>query len=264
MSTKIKLIILSIAFVLCVTIGGTFAFSPSSTSSIKSMKIANVSMRQLEYERVRDEQGNLVSSNLKDEYGNVPDKLQKVTQEKEIIPAHYKEGIIKMDDRNGKDEYRQSWKEINAPGANQLYDDSIKNIIDKFIFVENTGTTNIYYRTIIAIECPIGVDESIIHVNLNLDESIYWQRLGYANIRKSRFVVLVATYKTALMPGKISKPSLLQVFLDPSTSSKDMEAYNNTFEILVETQSVEAISNIESSKALNEQYGKVIENLPWK
>ena len=61
-------------------------------------------------------------------------------QNKKLIPTT---GTAAWDDRNGSQapsgegSHQQSWANVDAPGSNQLFDDSVTNVIDKFVFVKN-------------------------------------------------------------------------------------------------------------------------------
>lgn len=266
---KKKIIFLSLALVLCTAIGGSLAFSTSVQDDTNVLTTGRVNIKQHEYERVQNSNGDYVSTQVTDKYGYVPDKLKPFTQGKDIEPAYYVDGKVKWDDRNGSEastgstSHQQSWLQAGAEGSNQLFDSSVRNVIDKFVFVENVGRTNAYYRTIIAIECPEGFDASLIHTNINSNSRFKWENLGYVNISGTRYYIKVATYKEVLKPGETSRPSLLQVYLDPKTTNADMDLLGKTFDILVKTQATQAISGVDSNRVLDDAFGNVIENLPW-
>ena len=150
---------LSLAAVAIVSIVGTIAYLTSEDQDVNVMTMGKVSIEQLEYERVVDENGKWVTSEYTG-YGYIADEMQEFTNHKPALPAVYQDGTTKWDDRNGSQaasgngSHQQPWSQIGALGSNQLFDDSMKNVIDKFVFVKNTGKTDAYYRTIIAIECP--------------------------------------------------------------------------------------------------------------
>ena len=266
---KKKIIFLSLALVLCTAIGGSLAFSTSVQDDTNVLTTGRVDIKQHEYERVQNAKGEYVSTQVTDRYGYVPDKIKPFTQGKDIEPAYYVDGKVKWDDRNGStaatgsQSHQQSWLQVGAEGSNQLFDSSVRNVIDKFVFVENVGRTNAYYRTIIALECPEGFDASLIHVNINGNSKFKWDNLGYVNISGTRYYLKVATYKEVLTPGETSRPSLLQVYLDPKTTNADMDLLGKTFDILVKTQATQAISGVDSSTVLDDAFGNIIENLPW-
>lgn len=245
MDTKKKLIILCMALVLCVTIGGTLAFSTSSQDDTNIMTTGSVKIKQHEYEREQNTSGEYTSN------------LITFKQGKEIKPAYYVDRELKYE------ESYQSWNTVGVNTQNKLYDDSVRNVIDKFVFVENAGKSNLYFRTIIAIECPEGFDIDFIQTNINNDGSYTWENLGYATISGTRYYLKVATYKEALTPTQVSEPSLLQVLLKPNTKNEHMELLGKTFDILVKTQATQSETGVDPSRMLDDVFGNVIENLPW-
>ena len=241
---KQKLIVLSVLFILFTTVGGTIAFTSSEQYSDSQLFSSNVEIKQIECERIKDESGNYVSVTQMD-WENYPStKLKQFTQEQEIMPAYYSDGIIKYD-------------------SNELIDSSVKNVIDKFVYVENIGDTNAYYRTIIAIECPEGFNLSLVHINTNNSNKFSWQDIGYKTINGNRYFIKVATYQEILNPGEVSVPSLLQVFLDPDTENQDMDLIGDTFEILVKTQAIKSEDGINPLTVLNSHYGNIETTNPW-
>ncbi len=245
MNTNKKLIILSLAFLLCITIGGTLAFSTSIEDKTNILSTGKVEIKQHEYERKKDTSGRYTS------------ELIKFTQGKDIEPAYYADRQIKYNETS------QSWSSIGVDSNNLLYDESIKNVIDKFVFVENTGRTDAYFRTIIAFECPNGFDYSLIHFNINNDSKFQWGDIGYTNINGKRYYIKVATYKEVLASGSTAIPSLLQVYLDPKTTNEDMDLFGTTFDILVKTQATQSIEDISSGNVLDEVFGNLVDTLPW-
>ena len=96
---------------------------------------------------VKDANGNWVSTGTVDQWGYTPDKLEEFKQDELLLPTT---GTPAWDDRVPG--HQQSWAEVGAPGSNQLFDDSVKNVIDKFVFVKNTGKGDAYIRTWFAFE----------------------------------------------------------------------------------------------------------------
>lgn len=241
---KAKLIVLSILFILFTTIGGTIAFTYTEQNSSSQFSNENVEIDQIECERIKDESGNYISVTQMDWENYTSSKLKIFTQEQEIAPAYYSNGIVEYDN-------------------NQLFASSVKNVIDKLVYVKNTGDTNIYYRTIIAIECPQEFDISLVHLNTNKSNKFIWEDIGYQSINGNRYFIKVATYTDKLIPEELSVPSLLQVFLDPKTSNEDMDLIGNTFEILVKTQAIKVEDGTTPSEALNNTLGYVKNTNPW-
>ena len=144
---KKKLLLgLGMVMVSALSVGTTLAYYSQSQETVNTMTLGSVKIEQLEYERAVDENGNwiqLTGEENKDKYGYYPDKLQEFTDNKPLYPAVFKDVVFKWDDRTGYNavddsrSHQQSWFQLgqNVSGANQLADDSVKNIIDKFVFM---------------------------------------------------------------------------------------------------------------------------------
>lgn len=287
MKNKKAIIVLSALLVAVIAIGTSVAYQTSSTNGVNVMTFGEVEIAQHEYERATDEKGKWYSLTDKDgnvvvdEYGYKPDKLQPFTQNKTIAPAFYVDGNVKWDDRNGSQKssgegsHQQSWAEVGAPGSNQLFDSSVKNVIDKFVFVENTGDNDAYYRTIIAIEMPEGFNDEYLHTSLNGNSRFDYNNdvegsqnhensnKFYATIEGVRYLVYTATYTEVLKPGEVSRPSLLQVYLDPKATNEDVELFNGSLDILVFSQATQVFDEVSADRALTAAFGEVETNLPW-
>ena len=293
MKNRKLILILSLVLALTMSLGGTLAYLTDTDADVNTMVLGNVKIEQHEYERVVDKNGNWVKADEKYNatFGNdtyTPDKLQEFTQNKPLVPAVFQDGTIKWDDRNGSQNaagtgsYQQPWTEIGAPGSNQLFDDSVKNVIDKFVFVENTGKTNAYFRTIIAIEAPESVAEKdLIGVNQNPNSRYDWNQNEAGNqydadhlkhnmetiegvmINGVRYDVKVAIHTEALPAGQWARPSLLQLYLKPEATNEDVAAFGDTLDVLVLTQAVQAdgFAAVEGKSAaqvaLEAAFGKV-------
>ena len=245
MSTNKKLIILSIALLLCITIGGTLAFTTSIEDDTNVLSTGRVDIEQLEYEREKDASGRYTG------------RLVEFTQEKDIDPAYL------INDRIEFNDTLQSWDSIGLNSQNKLYAESVKNAIDKFVFIKNEGKTDAYIRTIIAFECPEGFNYSLIHTNLNKSEEIEWKEIGYVLLGENRYYFISATYKNALVENEISEPSLLQVLLDSKATNEDMDLLGDTFDILVKTQATQKVEDQTSEQVLNKVFGETSkENIP--
>lgn len=253
---KILLAAVSILLVAVLALGGTLAYLLSEDEDVNVMVVGNVKIEQLEYERVTDENGNYIATGETDEYGYSPDDLQEYTQDKVIIPAVY--------DKIAWDDDQQSWGEVGAPGSNQLFDKDIKNVQDKFVFVKNTGNVDAYYRTIIAVECPEGFSDELLHLNMTGNSRFTWTEIGFTTIDGVRYLIYEALYNEILVPGEISRPSLLQVFLDKKAANEDVALLDGIFNILVVSQGVQADGFDSADEALDEAfYDVTVDQHPW-
>ena len=258
----------SLVAVSALSILGTKAYLADTAEDINVMTVGNVKIEQHEYERVVDENGNYVEADEKDQWEYTPDKLQKFTQAKPIYPAVYDE--ITWDDRNGSQNpsgegsHQQSWGEVGAPGSNQLFDADMRNVQDKFVFVENTGKSDAYYRTIIAVETPENMDSSLIHVNQSGNTRFDWEKISSVEIDGVNYTIYVATYNEVLTSGEVSRPSFLQTFLGKEATNEDVAKFGETFEILVASQAVQADGFQDAHTALDTAFGDIDkDNHPW-
>ena len=157
-----KKILLALSFlaVIGLSIGGTVAYFTAQDAEVATFAYGDVNVKQFQYKRVVDANGKWISTGVVDQYGYTPDKIQEITtaQGSPVLPAVYQDGDVKWDDRidgitdHAKGAHNQSWNQLNAPGSNQLFDDSVKNVHDKFVFVKNTGEVDAYVRTWFAFE----------------------------------------------------------------------------------------------------------------
>ena len=289
---NVLLSILSIVLVAILSIGGTLAYLKSEDSDVNVMTMGNVKIEQLEYERVVDENGNWVSTGETDKYGYTPDKLQEFTQAKPLYPAVFADGAIKYDDRVSG--HQQSWGQVGASGSLQLFDDSVKNVQDKMVFVKNTGKSDAYVRTWIAFEQGDITSENfskIIKLNSDADETgvneaggnTHWICKTYGTnieIDGNKYVVVEYIYvgaknnKGILAPGAVSYPSLTQVYMTPEATNEDVEAIdgngNGVYDILVLSQAVQTKGFADSKTALDTAFGaehpwvpKTISTINW-
>ena len=236
------LVVLSILLIAAMAITGTVAYLTDEASDINVMTVGNVKIQQLEYER--DANGD----------------LQKFTQDKPIVPAVYDgtslpwaDGLYTWDSIDG----------VPAGAGNQLFKDGA-NAVDKFVFVKNTGKTDAYYRTIIAIECPEGLDPSLIHINANGNARFTWSDIGFTTLNGVKYYLKEALYNEILVPGETSRPSLLQVYLDKAATNEDLALFGEVMEILVVSQAVQADGWSDANTALDTAFYDVTTDAhPW-
>ena len=285
------MLILAIVLSVAMAVGGTMAYLQDTDEDVNVMTLGNVYINQLEYERVPTEGHELtndawVSTGETDKYGYTPDEVRPFTQAKPLYPAVFADGIIKWDERVGSngDEHQQSWADVKgekttgAPGSYQLFDDSVKNVIDKFVFVENTGNSDAYVRTWIALEQGSVEADNFKNVIMTNTDKDHWEWETVATdveIDGNKYVVKVATYKGPtsnptgiLAPGAISYVSLAQVYMKPEATNDDVIAIdgnkNGTYDILVLSQAVQTQGFASAEAALNEAFGEAtVENIPW-
>jgi hypothetical protein len=254
------------------------------------MTLGNVKIAQTEWQRAVDKNGNWISTQVTDQYGFVPDKLEPFDQNKIMLPLV---GEFSWDERktsNGKD-HQQSWRQVTdgngntAPGSNQLGEQ--KNAIDKFVFVQNTGETELYFRTVIAVESPErtmvtcevqcsqeqkGNKVDAIWLNTNGNERYKTSDEFYTEINGVRYYVFTMTHTETLKPGEFARPSLLQAYLKSESTLKTIEGFGEHVEIKVISQAVQASNDWKEKDgktiaevALDAAFGEInTNNHPWK
>lgn len=280
--------VLSMAAVATLSVSSTYAYLQTETEElVNTMSVGKVQIKQLEYERVVQD-GEWVSTGQEDKYGYTPDMLQEFTQDKQLLPAVFADGSIKWDDRNGSSAedgtgHQQSWAQVGASGSNQLFDDSVKNVHDKFVFVENTGEVDAYVRTWFAFEQGNVEAENFKNVIMTNTDGDHWSWETVATDvvigegeEATEYIVMAATYlgptsnpTGILAAGKVSYPSLLQFYMKPEATNEDVDLIDgNTdgkYDILVVSQAVQADGFADSKTALDEAFGEVkVENHPFK
>ena len=224
---KFLLAALSLVTVAVVSITGTVAFLQDEKSDVNVMTTGNVYIEQIEQER--DENGNLVP----------------FTQAKAAYPAV---GSIAWDDQL-----------LNVNGtACKVFDDGLKNVIDKIVTVNNTGKSDAYVRTVVAIEAPEGDPNNLIHVGFN-EIGIETEGGFVTKIDGVDYFIMAFVYEEALAAGAKSAPSLMQVFLDAKATNEYCAKFGATWEILVVSQAVQTAGFADAKTALNAAFGKTSE-----
>lgn len=114
-----------------------------------------------------------------------------------------------------------------------LWDTSLMNgAIDKFTSVKNMlagveGAKDAYFRLAFAVDKNIY---SKLKLNFNTAEAAYdWGEWTEISIKNRPFMMKIATYTKALVPGEIAPPALLQVAMDKSATNEDYEKISSDF-----------------------------------
>jgi len=150
-----------------------------------------------------------------------------------------------------------------------IYGKSLKNELDRFVFVENKGNVSVYVRTWFAFEEGTygkSVLEELVHLNFN-DEN--WTRSEVTSgveIGGNKYTVFYADYTKELEAEKTAEPSLMQLYMDSSGTNEDMLALDGNssgrYELGIYSQAVEAHGDFSDAKtALDAAFGT---NHPWK
>lgn len=249
-----KKILLALSFVLVavLSVGLTFALLTYEDSDHNTMTIGQAKIDQLEYQRGED------------------GKLVEFVQDELLLPTT---GTTSF---TGDKQY---WAEVGAEGWNELFGESLTNVKDKFVLVKNTGSVNVYYRTIIAIEAPGGTEingESAIMGNFNGNLTYFdWDFIKLDNgngdeeeltieINGSKYYVIVANYTKELAPEEVSRPSLLQLYMRKEVTNDQIKLFGDKVDVLVVSQAVQASGYADYKTALNDAFGEIsATNHPW-
>ena len=229
---------LSIVTVAALAIGGTVAYLTSKDSDVNVMTLGNVEIVQHEYERVLKEDGTYemyTSAKYGEGY-----KLQEFTQAKPLYPATGE--ITGWGTKVPFDQLGEG-----ASGAQSVFA-GLNNVQDKFVLVENTGKSDAYVRTFIALEYGSNTKDII---GISTGDFWIWNDLGIYEIEGNNYYVFEAIYNGSstrhqggvLPAGEFTYNSLGQIYLKNEATNEDVEALdgngNGKYDILVMSQAVQ-------------------------
>ncbi|MBQ7010488.1 MAG: hypothetical protein IJN63_02185, partial [Clostridia bacterium] len=253
-------------------VGGTVAYLQDTDSDVNVMTVGNVYIEQHEYQRaegVAHDAGDMGAGNGVTEGALVP-----FVQGQALYPAVPKNNVSTdySAEQNNEDLFFWGDYVYSGTAGNGLWDDNNhSNVMDKMVFVENTGKSDAYFRTIIAFECPEGMTYGVEPYSqgnklmMNVNAASYdWEEIGYVTIDGVRYWVEVATYKNILAAGNQSHPSLLQVVMTHNATNEDMELIGDSYEILAFSQAVQTAGFDNAATALDTAFGDITTtNHPW-
>lgn len=252
---------LSLVLVAALAIGGTVAYLQDDDSDVNVMTLGNVSIAQHEYERATNTDGSYETEEIDDVTSYV---LKDFTQGKPLLPivgdpstgaAGWDNTVVRM-------------TQVDSYGSMQVF--AGKNAQDKFVTVENTGKTDAYVRTLVAIEIG-STDGSLIgtsyHSTWNPTE------IGEITIDGNKYLLIEYAYEggkltdgtwrhqNGILPaGDTSYPNLSQVYIKSVATNEDMEKIdgngNGTLDILVVSQAVQTAGFADAKTALDTAFGK--------
>lgn len=283
MSKFKKILLLYTAYVLiaALAIGGTIAYLQDNDSDVNVMTLGNVSIRQHEFERAVNADGTYqtIATNRGTGY-----KLVEFTQKKPLYPAT---GNI-----SGWDSTRIFFDQFGQGHELGSMDvlAGLNNVQDKLVFVENTGKTDIYVRTLIAYE--IG-DMTNAYTNgyIVVNKNLAWKtnEIGEIAIDGNHYYLVEYIYDGnfynedgtiavqngnerhpdgVVHPGDWTYCSLAQVYLSSKTTNEDVVEIdgnnNGTLDIIVLSQAVQATGFGNAEEALDASFGDcTIDNFPY-
>ena len=232
--------ILSVALVVVLLAGmavtGTMAYLQDSDSDVNVMTLGNVSIRQDEEQRVDpSKNGTLTDADIED-----------FEQAKPLLPYV---------DENLNNAMGDDYEEITFPNGKTHKLFIGDNAIDKLVSVTNTGKTDAYVRTIVALEAPTDkIDLSFNSTDWTMDKTASSHSIEVDGVKYDLFVCV---YKNVLKPGETTPYSLMQISLDGTATNEDAAAYGDTYDVLVLSQAVQAEGFADAQTALDAAFGDV-------
>lgn len=262
-----KFLTISLVFVLTValSIGGTLAYLSYQEEDINVMTLGNVKIKQHEYQRDTNDDGTYKTAQIDDRTSYV---LEDFEQNKALLPA--------TDPSNhgagGWDSIPVRMSQVDSYGGMDVFRNP--NAQDKFVTVENTGRTDAYVRTLVAIECG-STDGSLIGSSYHST----WTKnpIGIVTINGNNYYLIEYVYaggqlsdgswrhENGVLPaGDTSYPSLAQVYLVATATNEDVEAIDGNddgmLDILVISQAIQTNGFDNAKVALDAGFGTTEEN----
>ena len=258
---KLKNILLSgLSFVLvaALAIGGTVAYLQDDDSDVNVMTLGNVKIEQHEYERVVNDDGTYKTETIDNVTSYV---LKDFTQGKPLVPS-----AIDTTTWEGWDWDANTVRmtQVGSYGGMQVFKEA-SNAQDKFVTVKNTGKTDAYVRTLVAVEVG-SADASLIGKSYHTTWTT--SNVGKIVVDGNTYYVTEYVYKGAsirhengvLPAGDTSYPNLSQVYIHSRATNEDMEKLdgngNGTLDILVLSQAVQVAGFENAQTALDTAFGK--------
>lgn len=167
------------------------------------------------------------------------------------------------------------WENVEADeGAYRRL--TVNNAVDKYVSVKNTGTTDVYVRTFIALEMGEYTHEEFTMIGLSINSTddvefpnLHWQWTEEftSQINGKNYYILVAVHDKPLAPNEITVPSLLQVYLDKEATNDTVRKLdgngNGAYDILVHSQAVQTTGFQSAKQALDEAFYPANPKHPW-
>ena len=251
---KIIAWLLVLSLTAAISIGATLAYLTDTDEDVNVMTLGKVKIDQLEYERVDVES--------KDDNATV----QEFHDNKPLLPA-----VTDKDFAYIPGDTYVDWDQIGKDGyTSDIWDPSrINNEQDKMVFIKNKGDYDAFVRTVFAFEAgnytTLDQFKSMMHLNLNSSDFAWEWVETPVTIGASTYFVATATYNKVLAPGALTEISLSQIALDKTATNADVEAFGETYQILVKSQGIQADGFENAADALDEGFGEITAtNIPWE
>ena len=244
---KIIAWLLIVATTAALAVGGTLAYLTDTDEDVNVMTLGNVKIDQLEYERENPE--------TNDDNATV----QEFHDNKPLYPAVTENGFD-WNTTSGE----VDWDQIGKEGySSDIWNpDDINNELDKMVFVKNKGDFDAYVRTVFAFEAgnytTLEAYLADVHLNLNGSDWTWAWSEPPVTVGEGKYFIATATYNKVLVPDALTELSLSQIALDPSVTNEDVAGFGDTFQVLVQSQAVQADGFIDADSALTEAFGELV------
>ena len=263
MSKLKKALLMGAAYVLvtALAIGGTVAYLNDTDSDVNVMTLGNVSIEQLEYQRVVNDDGTFKTTTIDEKTSYV---LEEFEQAKPLYPS-----FAQADAEWDTTTVRLS--QVDSRGGMDVFTNALAQ--DKFVFVKNTGKSDAYVRTIIAFEAGEATIEEWNDL-IGTSNHFTWDdptSIGIVSIDGNNYAVIEYVYKGwndddtrhagGILPaGETTYNSLAQVYMKSHATNEDVAKLdgndNGTYDILVLSQAVQAKGFDNAATALNAGFGE--------
>ena len=242
-----------------VSIGATLAYLTDTDEDVNVMTLGKVKIDQLEYERIDDETANEDA------------KVQEFHDNKPLLPA-----VTDKDFTYTPGDAYVDWEQIGKDGySSEIWNpEKINNEVDKMVFIKNKGDYDAFVRSVFAFEAgkyaTLAEFRQMVHLNLNeTDYTWEWVQTPVAIPNEeggtTNYFVATATYNKVLAPGALTEISLSQIALDKTATNEDVEAFGDTYQILVKSQGIQADGFGSPEEALSDGFGAITSaDIPWE
>ena len=241
---KIIALVLALVLTVAASVAGTVAYLQSEDSDVNVMTLGNVEIEQIEQEYDAD------------------GKLVDFTQAKPLYPYVGELG----------------WKNIST-GGGAYRQFTMENVVDKYVSVKNTGKSDAYVRTVIALEMgdfTYDEFEDIVGISINAENGSEfkfpgtweWTHDFVEVIDGNNYNIMIAVHENPVKPDETTIPSLLQVYLSNDADNEEVAKLdgndNGTYDILVVSQAVQTAGFENAAEALEAAFpmGANNENVP--
>ena len=154
---------------------------------------------------------------------------------------------------------------------------TMNNVVDKYVSVKNTGESDAYVRTIVALEMGdysradfdmVGISANLVTGEYKFEDAWVLSVPGVIEVDGNNYYVMQFVHTAAVKPEETTIPSLLQVYLSKDSTNETCEKLDGndsgTYDILVVSQAVQAAGFSDAATALNTAFGEISQtNNPW-